>query len=93
MLGLYLRPERTGMNYNDVHAVEGQLAELKQEVLNTKTIRLCCCGALATSWISSTPTPGFGMPWRSWPSSFMTSTQSPYVHGACRNRPGKGAHG
>ena len=36
MLGLYLRPERTGMNYNDVHAVEGQLAELKQEVLKYK---------------------------------------------------------
>ena len=36
MLGLYLRPERTGMNYNDVHAVDGQLAELKQEVLKYK---------------------------------------------------------
>jgi len=36
MLGLYLRPERTGMDYNDVHAVEGQLAELKQEVLKYK---------------------------------------------------------
>lgn len=36
MLGLYLRPERTGMDYNDVHAVDGQLAELKQEVLKYK---------------------------------------------------------
>ena len=36
MLGLYLRPERTGMDYNDVHAVEGQLAELKQEILKHK---------------------------------------------------------
>ena len=36
MLGLYLRPERTGMDYNDVHAVEGQLAELKQEILKYK---------------------------------------------------------
>ena len=36
MLGLYLRPERTGMDYNDVHAVEGQLVELKQEILKYK---------------------------------------------------------
>ena len=36
MLGLYLRPERTGMDYNDEYAVEGQLEELKQEVLKYK---------------------------------------------------------
>ncbi len=36
MLGLYLRPERTGMDYNDEYLVEGQLEELKQEVLKYK---------------------------------------------------------
>ena len=36
MLGLYLRPERTGMDYNDEYSVEGQLEELKQEVLKYK---------------------------------------------------------
>ena len=36
MLGLYLRPERTGMDYNDEYAVEGQLEELKQEVFKYK---------------------------------------------------------
>ncbi len=36
MLGLYLRPERTGMDYNDEYAIQGQLLELKQEVLKYK---------------------------------------------------------
>jgi hypothetical protein len=36
MLGLYLRPERTGMDYNDEYAVQGQIEELKQEILKYK---------------------------------------------------------
>lgn len=35
-LGLYVRPERSGMNYNDEYAVLGQLAHLKEEVLKYK---------------------------------------------------------
>ena len=29
-LGLYIRPERSGMNYNDEYAVKGQIEQLKQ---------------------------------------------------------------
>ena len=32
-LGLNVRPERTGMDYNDEYAVRGQIEQLKQEVL------------------------------------------------------------
>ena len=35
-LGLNIRPERTGMNYNDEYAVRGQIEQLKQEVLKFK---------------------------------------------------------
>ena len=32
-LGLYVRPERNGMDYNDEYAVKGQIERLKKEVL------------------------------------------------------------
>ena len=32
-LGLYVRPERTGMDYNDEYAVKGQIEQLKNEVM------------------------------------------------------------
>jgi len=35
-LGLYVRPERSGMDYNDEYAVEGQIEFLKNEVLKYK---------------------------------------------------------
>lgn len=35
-LGLNIRPERTGMDYNDEYAVRGQIEQLKQEVLKFK---------------------------------------------------------
>ena len=35
-LGLYVRPERSGMNYNDEYAVRGQIEQLKQEILKYK---------------------------------------------------------
>ena len=35
-LGLYIRPERSGMNYNDEYAVKGQIEQLKQEILKYK---------------------------------------------------------
>lgn len=35
-LGLNVRPERTGMDYNDEYAVRGQIEQLKQEVLKFK---------------------------------------------------------
>lgn len=35
-LGLYVRPERTGMDYNDPYAVKGQIEQLKREVLRYK---------------------------------------------------------
>ena len=35
-LGLYVRPERSGMDYNDEYAVKGQIERLKKEVLKFK---------------------------------------------------------
>tara|TARA_Y100000766_G_scaffold285536_1_gene309941 strand:- start:2103 stop:3380 length:1278 start_codon:yes stop_codon:yes gene_type:complete len=35
-LGLYVRPERSGMDYNDEYAVKGQIEQLKNEVLKYK---------------------------------------------------------
>ena len=35
-LGLYVRPERTGMDYNDTYAVRGQIEQLKTEILKYK---------------------------------------------------------
>ena len=35
-LGLYVRPERSGMDYNDEYAVKGQIEFLKNEVLKYK---------------------------------------------------------
>ena len=35
-LGLHIRPERNGMDYNDEYAVQGQIEQLKQEVLRYK---------------------------------------------------------
>ena len=35
-LGLYVRPERTGMDYNDEYAVKGQIEQLKTEILKYK---------------------------------------------------------
>ena len=35
-LGLYVRPERSGMDYNDEYAVRGQIEQLKTEVLKFK---------------------------------------------------------
>ena len=35
-LGLYVRPERSGMDYNDEYAVIGQIEQLKQEILKYK---------------------------------------------------------
>lgn len=35
-LGLYVRPERNGMDYNDEYAVQGQIEQLKREVLKFK---------------------------------------------------------
>lgn len=35
-LGLYVRPERSGMDYNDEYAVKGQIDQLKKEVLKYK---------------------------------------------------------
>ena len=35
-LGLYVRPERSGMDYNDEYAVKGQIEYLKNEVLRYK---------------------------------------------------------
>lgn len=35
-LGLYVRPERSGMDYNDEYAVKGQIEQLKKEVLKFK---------------------------------------------------------
>ena len=35
-LGLYVRPERTGMDYNDEYAVRSQIEQLKSEVLKFK---------------------------------------------------------
>ena len=35
-LGLYVRPERSGMDYNNEYAVKGQIEQLKNEVLKYK---------------------------------------------------------
>ena len=35
-LGLYVRPERSGMDYNDEYAVKGQIEQLKKEILKFK---------------------------------------------------------
>ena len=35
-LGLYVRPERSGMDYNDKYAVKGQIEQLKKEILKFK---------------------------------------------------------
>ena len=35
-MGLYVRPERTGMDYNDPYAVRGQIEQLKTEILKYK---------------------------------------------------------
>ncbi len=35
-LGLYVRPERGGMDYNDEYAVKGQIEQLKNEILKYK---------------------------------------------------------
>ena len=35
-LGLHVRPERSGMDYNDEYAVKGQIEYLKNEVLKYK---------------------------------------------------------
>ena len=35
-LGLYVRPERNGMDYNDEYAVKGQIEQLKTEILRLK---------------------------------------------------------
>ena len=35
-LGLYVRPERSGMDYNNEYAVKGQIQQLKNEVLKYK---------------------------------------------------------
>ena len=35
-LGLYVRPERSGMDYNNEYAVKGQIAQLKNEILKYK---------------------------------------------------------
>ena len=35
-LGLYVRPERSGMDYNDEYAVKGQIEQLKNEILKYK---------------------------------------------------------
>ena len=35
-LGLYVRPERSGIDYNNEYAVKGQIAQLKNEILKYK---------------------------------------------------------
>ena len=40
-LGLHVRPERSGMNYNNEYAVKGQIEFLKNEVLKYRIIPLC----------------------------------------------------
>ena len=70
MLGLYLRPERTGMDYNDVHAVEGQLAELKQEILKHKDHPALLLWGIGNEVDLQYTNTRFGIPWRPWPSSF-----------------------
>ena len=35
-LGLHVRPERSGMDYNDEYAVKGQIEQLKTEILRLK---------------------------------------------------------
>ena len=35
-LGLYVRPERSGMDYNNEYAVKGQIEQLKNEILKYK---------------------------------------------------------
>ena len=35
-LGLYVRPERSGMDYNNEYAVKGQIEQLKNEVMKYK---------------------------------------------------------
>ena len=69
MLGLYLRPERTGADYNDVHAVEGQLAELKQEILKYKDHLALLLWGIGNEVDLHTNTRVW-IPWRPWPSSF-----------------------
>ena len=59
-LGLYIRPERSGMNYNDEYAVKGQIEQLKQEILKYKDHPALLFGVLVMKLISDTQILRFG---------------------------------